>query len=339
MNLNYRNHNEHGMTLIEILIAMSIGVVLLSGIISIFISSKQTYRMQEALSRLQENGRFAIDFIGRDLRMADSWGCMRRDSGGPINFINPAGTGYDAAVHDFFTAGGLDGSQGTVDGGGNSGLDAPDSLTIRGVNSAGVFLTTASANATAVLTATAHGFVADDFLFVTDCHKGDIFQASSVTANTILHAATGSPGNNTANFSIAYGTDAQVYKVSTIVYTIAAGASGLNSLFRSTNGTNQELIEGVENMQILFGVDNDAAADGIPNFYVPFDQIPTNIPAGAGNPPGRNRVVSIRISLLLQSTNNNLAPQNISVAYNGDTSAANRRLKKVVTSTIALRNR
>ncbi|TAL47465.1 MAG: pilus assembly protein PilW, partial [Methylovulum sp.] len=59
---------QTGMTLIEILIAMLLGVFLIGGVIQIFISTKQTYRMQEGLSRLQENGRFAMDFITKDVR-------------------------------------------------------------------------------------------------------------------------------------------------------------------------------------------------------------------------------------------------------------------------------
>ena len=69
------NRHQTGMTLIEIMIALLIGAFLLGGVLQIFIGSKQTYRMQEALSRLQENGRFAIDFIGQDIRMTSYWGC------------------------------------------------------------------------------------------------------------------------------------------------------------------------------------------------------------------------------------------------------------------------
>ena len=57
------NSSQRGFTLIELMIAMLIGVFLMAGIIQIFISAKQGYRLQENLSRLQENGRFAMDFL------------------------------------------------------------------------------------------------------------------------------------------------------------------------------------------------------------------------------------------------------------------------------------
>lgn len=66
---------QAGLTLVEIMIALLIGLFLIAGIIQLFINTKQTYRLQEALARLQENGRFAMDFIGRDIRMAGYKAC------------------------------------------------------------------------------------------------------------------------------------------------------------------------------------------------------------------------------------------------------------------------
>ncbi|MFC1665831.1 PilW family protein, partial [Pseudomonadota bacterium] len=48
-----------GFTLIELMVAMVIGLFLLAGLIQIFFAGKQTYRLGDGLSRLQENGRFA----------------------------------------------------------------------------------------------------------------------------------------------------------------------------------------------------------------------------------------------------------------------------------------
>ena len=64
------NVSQKGMTLIEIMIAMLIGVFLMTGVIQIFVSARQAYKLQENLSRLQENGRIAMDLITKDVRMA-----------------------------------------------------------------------------------------------------------------------------------------------------------------------------------------------------------------------------------------------------------------------------
>ena len=70
--------SQTGFTLIELMIAMLLGAFLIGGIMQIFLGSRQTYRMQENLSRLQENGRFAMEFITRDNRMMGYQGCASR---------------------------------------------------------------------------------------------------------------------------------------------------------------------------------------------------------------------------------------------------------------------
>lgn len=54
---------QRGLTLMEVMVAITISLILLAGVMQIFLGSRQTYRMQDGLARLQENGRFAMDFI------------------------------------------------------------------------------------------------------------------------------------------------------------------------------------------------------------------------------------------------------------------------------------
>ncbi len=61
---------EGGFSLIELMIAMLLGLILIGGVVNIFLASSQTYRLQEAMFRVQESGRFALDMMLRDLRDA-----------------------------------------------------------------------------------------------------------------------------------------------------------------------------------------------------------------------------------------------------------------------------
>ena len=63
-------HRQRGFTMVEILVALTISTFLMAGVIQLFIGSKQAYRFHDAASRLQENGRLAIDTMARDIRMA-----------------------------------------------------------------------------------------------------------------------------------------------------------------------------------------------------------------------------------------------------------------------------
>ena len=61
---------QKGLTLVELMIAMAIGVLLLLGVSLLFTQNRQSYRQNEEIARIQENARFAIDELGRDLAMA-----------------------------------------------------------------------------------------------------------------------------------------------------------------------------------------------------------------------------------------------------------------------------
>jgi type IV pilus assembly protein PilW len=59
-----------GFSLVELMVALVITLILLAGIGQIFLSSKKSYTLQDSLSRMQENGRYAMDTLSQDLRRA-----------------------------------------------------------------------------------------------------------------------------------------------------------------------------------------------------------------------------------------------------------------------------
>jgi len=61
---------QAGLSLVELMVAVTIGLFLLLVVANLFIGSKQTYTNQDNLSRLQENGRFAIALMGKAVREA-----------------------------------------------------------------------------------------------------------------------------------------------------------------------------------------------------------------------------------------------------------------------------
>jgi type IV pilus assembly protein PilW len=66
--------NFRGFTLVELMVALVITLILLAGIGQIFLSSKKSFNIQESLSRMQENGRYAIEMLAQDIRRAGYWG-------------------------------------------------------------------------------------------------------------------------------------------------------------------------------------------------------------------------------------------------------------------------
>jgi len=70
-----RRLRHAGFTLVELLVALVIGLVLVGGLINALLSTQQSVRLNESLARLQESGRFAVDLIARELREAGSNPC------------------------------------------------------------------------------------------------------------------------------------------------------------------------------------------------------------------------------------------------------------------------
>jgi len=62
--------NQRGFTLLEMMVALSIGLVILLGVTKIFSANRMTYSLLEATGRLQENGQYALDYISQQIRLA-----------------------------------------------------------------------------------------------------------------------------------------------------------------------------------------------------------------------------------------------------------------------------
>jgi type IV pilus assembly protein PilW len=258
------NHNtrQQGFSMVEILVALTISLLLLGGVLQIFVSSKQAYRVQENLSRVQENGRFSVDYLGRYIRLAGYRADLSITRGETFKSPNLAITGTN-----------------------DNGTNGSDTITIR---------------------------------FQSDGNMRDCL--GSVIAPTPNTFAT-----NT--FQVSINND--------LVCTTPAGQQlcqdppvCANVQAQPSNRT-ETIVEGVQDMQIQYGEDTDG--DKVANRYVA---------AGTAG-LDMSRVVSIRISLLLQTLDNNLTDVSQPIVYNGVQvipAAGDLRLRRVYTTTITLRN-
>ena len=110
--------SQQGITLIELMIALVIGLLATGAMLKVYVDSSRLYRFNEGLARIQENGRFATEFIRRDARMAGFWGCYR--GADLTNRISPGSTGYISYESNDIT------------GTNNDGLNSSDSITFSG---------------------------------------------------------------------------------------------------------------------------------------------------------------------------------------------------------------
>lgn len=276
-----------GFSLVELMVAMTIGLIILSAVSMLFVNSKKTYTTQDSLARLQENGRFAMQFIIKDLRLAGYYGCIdeiNADSiGNTLN--NSTAFVYNAQI----PIEGVNNATGTWYPSGETALPSgiksgTDAIAIRKADTSSLtYLNQEMPNTSAVLKVnTIKDPVTNDYLFkdgeiimISDCASADIMQITSLndTDPHIGHNTGDSdppPGNAKKELSKAYspsGNGTRVMKFVTVQYYIANGASGNPALFRKElDGTPVELVDGIENIQVLYGKDTDS--DRVPNVYL-----------------------------------------------------------------------
>ncbi len=303
---------QTGLTLIEILVAMVISLILMAGVLQIFQSNRQSFRVQESLSLIQENGRTAMRILAKELRMAAFWGCRSQDISIITDNLNPGGADYE----NLLTNGGIAG----INGAGTT----PDRITITGARSNRLTLLNASMGGESndIPVTNGSGIQPGDIMLITNCAKGDIFQVTNATSlgpvDPIEHAASGSPGNLTDSLNFSYGgsnTKAMIFQVRRVTYSINADPdSGESSLIRTEGSVDETLVEGIEDMQITYGQLISGAGD---MRYVPAGTAGLNM----------DEVRSVRITLTALSIASN-------VAVGGDG-----RLRRTFSNTISIRNR
>ena len=69
---------QNGLTLVELMVALAIGSFLMLGAVQVFNQSRQAYVISESIARVQETAQVAMDLIESDLRMASNWGQSSR---------------------------------------------------------------------------------------------------------------------------------------------------------------------------------------------------------------------------------------------------------------------
>ena len=325
---------QHGLSLIELLIALTLGIFLVFGVIEVFISSKQTYRSQDALSRLQENARFALDTLVSDARRAGYAGCSLISDPDLSITIAPNIASYSAAesFYGYQNTGGKawEPTLPTELTNAFNGLiltDDTDILTVQSAGTCSTVLTTSMPNPSdnLVIDTSSCSFSPNDVVMVSDCDSADIVRTSGTTDTELLLAQDLSKAYTTINY-------AEVLTVKSATYFIADD-NGVPSLYvldnnqPSPTATNPlALIEGVENMQIQYGIDN--TNNGVPNQY-------KNAPTGTD----WNNVVSARISLLMRTIETaNGESFDFNIGGTDITYAAG-PMRKLFETTVQLRNR
>lgn len=255
---------SRGFSLIELLIAMMLGLLVVAAAIAIFISNRQAYASTQSIGRIQESSQVGFELMARDIREASGNPC---DISIPVAnvVLGAAGTWWTnwtqtlLGIDDASTLGGVAGTNGIQ------------------LLSMGDEVVNVDSHAGTTFQVAANPFAVNDVLMVCDIRQLAVFRATARTATTLGHAAGGvncSDSLNTAPAACAAGAPAYVYPRNSVIgrlqgvqWTVRDNGRGGTSLFRRINATVgnwEEVTEGVTDLQLTYLQPGVNAIDYVP---------------------------------------------------------------------------
>lgn len=286
------SRRRNGFTLIELMIAMLLGLIVIAGVTSVFLAGQQSYRTNQALGEVQDASRLSFEIMARDIRDAGFTGCG--DSGrvgnvlknGPVN----SGTDWWANWNNVIVGGAT--ADAVVPAGTAAGqrVTGNDSIMLIGGGDQSSSVATYDTSASAfTLSDDNAGIATGDPVIICDPDHAVLAQASTYTASskTLKLATTGDPGNCTTGLALPtkctatnnyqFEKNSLITKLVANVWYIGVNPAGGDSLYRQTlkntagviSTESQEIIRDVSGMSIQYHEGGDKtfeAASSVSNW-------------------------------------------------------------------------
>lgn len=281
---------QKGLSLIELMVALLLGVLLLGGIVVIFEQNKRNSVQDEQVARMQEGGRFALQLLSRNLALSGFFGSVPDNRDISVSWTSGTDCLYD---HDYDgTANRQLRNPRTPFYVGNDATTSGFSCITDPVNPGSDVLMVnrvfGGSDMTIDVGGTQTGSLVSGAIYVKTGARGEgnLFQASSTTDS----------GSATVpNPAAFWRFDPQVFFVRNFSVSNGDGIPTLcrNHLTTAAVYATECLVEGVEYVQVEFGID-DSPGDGnnVPNYYV-------------ANPDAAelSQIITARIFVLMRSVN------------------------------------
>jgi type IV pilus assembly protein PilW len=264
-----------GVSLIELMVAMTISLALIGGAIQVYVYSRKHYEDNEGLARLQETARYALSVMESDIRMSNSWGLAAGlITISPPGFNTQCGTKFVANESAPALAGNdnkysfATGCPLTTTGAGASAIASADTLIVR--RASALPSTTAATTSRLRVCSTRTG--AQLVATTSSCESAPIGQVNDLIENIYYISRDADQRTNLPTLR-RWGLTGNV------------SAGGTPATFEMAP---VEIIPGVEDMQIQFGIDPTGVKGTAARYVNPED-------ATAG------QIVSVRLWLLVRA--------------------------------------
>ena len=311
-------HSTLGFSLIELLIAMTLGTFLLGGLLTFGQDSQKAIVVQKAMQQTQKNSRFAIDSITSDVQSSGYTGFYGGLSPNIENTLN------NPTDEEWDVSGPVKGYNNVNNGKKVLGLDkftkGSDILLLKGMD--GEVATVITHNSPSKLSISkTDELIAGDIVFVSDANQASLFQISSIshsstttTLNLIISdGSSGGPGNAKL-LDNTYDFGANVGKYNLQMFYLNTGRDKEVALYQANlsndNGTislkGVELASGIENIQIAYGI-NTSESDSVETFLA------------ANKVTDWDDVTSVNIAMLAKSASDDVVSTETEYVYDDNT--------------------
>jgi len=328
-----RAPHQRGFSIVELMVAMTLSLILLAGVLAVLYSSKVTYAENERVARLQENARASVDLMLRDMRSGGFRGCARPVR--PQDFENLMPTPTALLWNFGEPIRGFEGSSGVFVPALDvalipAALPNSDVIVVRAVTPGmsslrvNADMPNGAANVT-VNKAVGLVWPNNSPILVSNCDRSSVFPMVAM----IDGGATATLTHGAVNIGV-FREGAIASPLATVIYYVRNGAAGQPSLWRRVGtAAPQEVVEGVERIEARYGEDTNG--DLLADNYVAADAVVT-----------WDNVVAVELAVLIRSTEQ-LGPNELSRPFqmlDVAVPAFNDRFQRTMfTTTATLRNR
>lgn len=317
--LPLHNPAQKGLSLVELMVSMAIGMLVVLAVSNIFLSNHAAFRSQEALAQIQQNARTAFELMGQDLRGAGGNPC-----GIPVNQVANTLNAKATNWWSNWDGGKIQGYSGTatnapvaIGTAANTRVTGTDSFIVRSTTGTcdgnPLIVTEHNGNSAQFkVNMASHCVVPGDVLMACDLKQAAIFQvtAANISNATVVHNTGNSvtPGNSTKCLGMtssqcatgsfySFDARAQLSRLYSVYWFVGNNDRGRRSLFRARTGNNgtvsiEEIAEGIHGMQAEYLL---RTAGTLGSDFVA---------AGSVGAAQWNEVVAVRLTFTTRSSSN-----------------------------------
>lgn len=222
--------NETGLILTDLMLALSIGVILMGILAQTFLSSQSSLRRLAGMARALDNAQTALHIIDSEVRMAGYIGCPRLSA----SFIVASNGEHPLTLQNRIQGDGL------------------DAITVRHAQARNVLVLGENARQ-GVLDVTNHVyFNANDIVLVSDCRHAEIARIKTVSR---IHGMQEISFTQLLHYRYDKSAEISLFEQNRIFVGADRHDNSKKALFvRDIHGSSHELVEGIANAKFLYSI-------------------------------------------------------------------------------------